>query len=43
MDFQHFKFYDPGKLVDRDLELILVKKALPFDEIEVHTAVPSLK
>jgi|GEM_PF-4683496 len=39
MDSLHFKFQDPGKLVDRDLELILVKQVLPFDEIEVPTLI----
>ena len=29
MNYQRFTFYYPGKLVDRDLELVLVKKIFP--------------
>lgn len=29
MTYQSFTFYQPGKLVDRDLELVLVKKIFP--------------
>ena len=37
--FRSFRFYHPGKLIDRDLQLVLVKQALPeFDAIvEVPT------
>ena len=32
-DRKYFDFYDPGQLIDRDLELVLIKKVLPeFDE-----------
>lgn len=33
MNYEHFYFYNPGKLIDRNLELVLIKKSLPeFDE-----------
>lgn len=39
MNYQRFNFYNPGKLIDRDLELVLVKQAIPkFDAtVEVPT------
>ena len=41
MNYQHFTFYDPGKLIDGNLELVLVKKILP--EIDETADVPAYK
>ena len=41
MDYKNFSFFDPGELIDRDLSLILVKKALP--ELDETAEVPTYR